>query len=88
MKPRSPQNEEHLAGVMSLAEVAAPVSARPLLGSATQVVEAEDHPVGSEAVLVVRSDESEVIFEGMTNRVKASDPPQVLVGEPEQAMLH
>jgi len=73
---------------MSLAEVAAPVRARPLLGSATQAVEAEDHPAGSEAVLAVRSDESEVIFEGMTKTVKPSDPPQVLVGEPEQAMVH
>ena len=88
MKPRSAQNDEHLAGVMSLAEVAAPVRARPLFGSATQVIEVEDHPAGSEAVLAVRSDESEVIFEGMTKTVKASDPPQVLLGEPEQAMLH
>ena len=73
---------------MSLAEVAAPVRARPLLGSAIQAVEAEDQPAGSEAVLAVKSDESEVIFEGMTKIVKASDPPQVLLGDPEQAMVH
>lgn len=71
-----------------MADVAAPVSALPLLGSATQAVEAADHPAGRDADLAVRSDESEVIFEGMTKTVNASGPPQVLVGEPEQAMLH
>lgn len=73
---------------MSLAEVAAPVRARPLLGSATHAVEAVVQPEGSAADLAVRSEDKEVTLDGMTKRVKASGPPQVLVEEPEQAMLH
>lgn len=88
LNPRSPQYDAHLAGVMSLAEVAAPVNPRPFLGSAMQAVDAADHPDGREADLAVRSEESEVTLDGMTKMVKASDPPQILVGEPEQAMVH
>ena len=73
---------------MSLAEVAAPVRARPFLGSAIHGVEAVVHPDGREADLAVRSEESEVTLDGMMKTVKASEPPQVFVGEPEQAMLH
>ena len=77
-----------MAGVISLAEVAAPVNPRPFLGSAIQAVDAADHPDGREADLAVRSAEREVTLAGITKTVKASDPPQILVGEPEQAMVH
>lgn len=72
---------------MSLAAVAAPVRALPVVPSAIHAVEAGTHPEGRAAALAVRSADRLVTLEGIAKRVRASGPPQILLGEPPQAML-
>lgn len=87
LNPWLAQKEAHLEGVMSLEAVAAPFKARPFCPSAIQTVEAGAHPDGRDAALAVRSADRLAILEGMAKMVKASGPPQILVGEPPHAML-
>jgi hypothetical protein len=72
---------------MSFEAVAAAVSARPVVPSAIQAVEAADQPEGKEAALAVKSVDRLATLEGIAKIVKASEPPQILLGEPPHGMV-
>ena len=74
--------------VIELPVVDLPVSARPLVPSATQADEAADQPEGRVTTTEVRSALRIASDALEMNRLRALGPPQMVLDAPEQGMLH